>query len=74
MRSLPTVTGSAALASAQPVLADEPEDMAAPNGLDQACAARWIEGDADGVMVLFTEDATLVPHHGDALIINQKPR
>ena len=36
--------------------------------LDQAYAARWIDGDADGVMALFTEDATLVPHHGDTPI------
>jgi uncharacterized protein (TIGR02246 family) len=28
-------------------------------------STEWIEGDADGVMALFTEDATLVPHHGD---------
>ena len=40
-------------------------DREALIALDQAYAAEWIKGDADGVMSLFTEDATLVPHHGD---------
>lgn len=46
--------------------AGEQEDAAALKALDQAYAAEWIAGDADGVMALFTRDATLVPHHGDA--------
>ena len=45
--------------------ADELADMAALQALDQAYAMEWIEGDADGVMALFTDDATIVPHHGD---------
>ena len=45
--------------------ADERADIAALRALDQAYADEWMEGDADGVMALFTGDATLVPHHGD---------
>lgn len=41
------------------------DDIGALRALDQAYAAEWKDGDADGVMALFTEDATLVPHHGD---------
>ena len=50
-------------------IADEALDIAALKALDQAYAAEWIEGDADGVMGLFTHDATLVPHHGDPPIL-----
>lgn len=49
-----------------------PEDEAALRALDQAYKTEWMAGDADGVMALFTEDATLVPHHGDAPIKGQK--
>ena len=45
--------------------ADELADVEALSALDQAYAAEWKAGDADGVLALFTEDATLVPHHGD---------
>ena len=51
-----------------PLLADEEQDRAALLALDQAYASEWKAGDADGVMALFTDDATLVPHHGDAPI------
>jgi uncharacterized protein (TIGR02246 family) len=47
------------------VLADEDHDEAALRALDQAYASAWMNGDADAVMALFTENATLVPHHGD---------
>ena len=47
------------------VFGDEASDMSALRALDQAYATEWKAGDADGVMALFTEDATLVPHHGD---------
>jgi uncharacterized protein (TIGR02246 family) len=46
-------------------LAAEQSDIEALSALDQVYANEWKEGDADGVMALFTEDATLVPHHGD---------
>jgi len=46
-------------------LADVLPDDAALRALDQAYADRWLAGDADGVLALFTDDATLVPHHGD---------
>lgn len=52
--------------------ADEQHDVAALRALDQAYATQWIEGDVDGVMGLFTEDATLVPHHGDSPIKGQE--
>ena len=47
------------------LLADEAADIAALEALDQAYATEWKAGNADGVMALFTDDATLVPHHGD---------
>ena len=56
----------AALTAVHPVLADENSDKAALRALDQAYATAWMSGDAGGVMALFTEDATLVPHHGVA--------
>lgn len=49
-----------------------PEDEAALRALDQAYKTEWMAGDADGVMALFTKDATLVPHHGDAPIKGHK--
>ena len=53
------------MAASNSLLAVESEDLASLRALDQSYATEWIEGDADGVMALFTEDATLVPHHGD---------
>ena len=53
---------------AGPLLADEEQDKAALLALDQAYASEWMTGDADSVMALFTDDATLVPHHGDTPI------
>ena len=53
------------LSAAPGALADEASDIAALKALDQSYASEWKEGDADGVMSLFTQDATLVPHHGD---------
>jgi uncharacterized protein (TIGR02246 family) len=61
-----TVALVLALVSSLPVArGDEAADVAALEALDQAYASEWIEGDADGIMDLFTHDATLVPHHGD---------
>lgn len=57
--------GLAGLLFTAVVSADEAADIADLRSLDQAYATEWIEGDADGVMSLFTHDATLVPHHGD---------
>lgn len=68
MRRLARVITFFALAMTQLVFAGEQEDFAALRALDQAYATEWIDGDADGVMALFTEDATIVPHHGDAPI------
>ena len=68
MRSLLLLIVVATMVPGNPSRADEQADMSALKSLDQAYASEWIEGDADGVMALFTEDATLVPHHGDAPI------
>ena len=46
-------------------------DTAALRALDQAYATEWLEGDNEGVMNLFTEDAVLVPHHGDQPIVGR---
>ena len=59
------VTTLSILFAVSGTLADEASDIAALKALDQAYATEWKEGDADGVMALFTRDATLVPHHGD---------
>jgi uncharacterized protein (TIGR02246 family) len=53
------------LAVAMAAEADEQADIEALRALDQAYATTWKAGDADAVMALFTNDATLVPHHGD---------
>ncbi len=66
MRSIINALVVAVLTVGPPVLADEDHDAAALRALDQAYANAWMNGDADGVMALFTEDATLVPHHGVA--------
>jgi len=68
MRAIVTAILFAGLATGSSVAADEQEDKASLRALDLAYAAEWIAGDADGVMALFTEDATLVPHHGDTPI------
>ena len=54
------------LAAASPM-----DDDSALRVLDAVYAARWIDADADGVMKLFTEDATIVPHHGDTPIVGK---
>ena len=71
MRSITSVFVVAALTVGQPVLADDDHDEAALLALDQAYATAWMNGDEDSVMALFTEDATLVPHHGDAPVKGQ---
>ena len=65
MKSITRLLVVVALAGGHYVLAGEVHDEAALRALDQAYATAWMNGDADGVMALFTEDATLVPHHGD---------
>lgn len=72
MKFIVSTIALATLFAGRPALADEQEDMASLRALDQAYATEWIDGDADGVMSLFTEDATLVPHHGDAPIKGHK--
>ena len=65
MKSITRFFVVVALTTGYCALAGEVHDEAALRALDQAYAAAWMKGDADGVMALFTEDATLVPHHGD---------
>lgn len=52
--------------------ASEEQDLTALRALDQAYASEWIEGDPDGILALFTDDATLVPHHGDTPVKGKK--
>ena len=72
MRSIIDILIVVTVVVGPPVLADEDHDEAALRALDQAYASTWMNGDADGVMALFTDDATLVPHHGDAPIKGRK--
>ena len=72
MRSIVIAITLTASVLTGPVLANEQEDRAALKALDQAYVAEWIKGDADGVLALFTEDATLVPHHGDSPVKGQE--
>lgn len=72
MKSTAIIVLLGVLAAIHSALADEQGDIAALRALDQAYAAKWIDGDADGVMALFTDDATIVPHHGDAPIKGSK--
>ena len=68
MKAVVFIISAATIVVGRPLLAEEQQDVAALRALDQAYATEWIEGDADGVMALFTDDATLVPHHGDTPI------
>ena len=68
MKVVVLIIAAATVVVERPLLAEEQQDVTALRALDQAYATEWIEGDADGVMALFTDDATLVPHHGDAPI------
>lgn len=65
MKFVVTLLMPVLLGASDLLLAVESADIFALRALDQSYATEWIEGDADGVMALFTEDATLVPHHGD---------
>ena len=72
MKIVPAACFLIALLAASLVGATEPADRSALLALDQAYADEWKAGDADGVMALFTDDATLVPHHGDAPIVGKR--
>ena len=56
------------LSATHTLVASEKEDHEALRALDQRYAEDWLAGTEAGVMDLFTKDATLVPHHGDAPI------
>ncbi|MDH3628751.1 MAG: nuclear transport factor 2 family protein [Acidobacteriota bacterium] len=62
---------AATTVSCQSSPVDGESDVVALRALDQAYASEWIAGDADGVMSLFTADATLVPHHGDTPVVGR---
>lgn len=68
MRTIVLIILFAATATVRVAVADDEADLEALRALDQSYALEWIEGDAEGVLALFTDDATLVPHHGDAPI------
>lgn len=72
MKTITRFLVAVALGTGQCSLAGEVHDEAALRSLDQAYATTWMSGDADSVMALFTDDATLVPHHGDSPIKGQK--
>ena len=57
------------LAPTQALFGDDAADIKALETLDAAYAREWKAGNADAVMALFTGDATLVPHHGDAPVV-----
>lgn len=56
----------------QSALADEAQDVAALHALDQAYASEWMRGSPESVLSLFVDDATLVPHHGDAPVVGKE--
>lgn len=58
-----------AFSSSATAFATEATDVEALKALDRAYQRAWLESDADGVMALFTGDATLVPHHGDDPVV-----
>jgi len=66
MRAIVVIIVFALVAAGDFAIASEDQDLAALRALDQAYASEWIKGDPDSVLALFTDDATLVPHHGDA--------
>ena len=41
-------------------------DEDAVRALDQAYVAAWLAGDEKALSSLFTDDAVVIPHHGDA--------
>lgn len=71
MKIIPVLSTLIVLLTGSLAAATEAADRGALQALDQAYADEWKAGDADGVMALFTDDATLVPHHGDAPIVGK---
>jgi len=43
-------------------------DLAAVQELNLSYPSAWRDGDPDGVIALFTDDAVLMPHHGGAVV------
>ena len=68
MRAIALTILCAATVIGSTAVANEKGDLDALRALDQAYALEWLDGNADSVLALFTEDATLVPHHGDTPI------
>lgn len=69
MKIMQTVGALVAVGILIPVYADDADDVAALKALDQDYKREWMESDSEGVMSLFTQDATLVPHHGDDPVV-----
>jgi len=44
-------------------------DVAAIHATVEAYRQSWLAGDAEGVLRTFTEDAVLLPHHGDPPVV-----
>ncbi len=72
MRTLQRGLTLAAIAMSPLLQASEAEDIETLRQLDQAYAAEWMANNAQGVLELFTDDATLVPHHGDAPVVGKE--
>jgi uncharacterized protein (TIGR02246 family) len=43
-----------------------PDDVKAIKATIEAYRTSWLQGNADGVLNTFSEDAVLLPHHGDS--------
>lgn len=58
---------AAAACARSPASAEDvsPADAAAIRSTIEAYRHAWLVGDAEGVLATFTEDAVLLPHHGD---------
>lgn len=71
---VPTILFAVGLAAAVPLRGDAaghipPADSKAIAATIEAYRAGWLAGDADRVLKTFTEDAVLLPHHGDPPVV-----
>ena len=65
--ALPTQACSSKAAGGIPTLTET--DVAAIHATVEAYRQSWLAGDAEGVLRTFTEDAVLLPHHGDPPVV-----
>jgi uncharacterized protein (TIGR02246 family) len=48
------------------------EDVANIEAIHQAYSQAWLQGDEAGVLTLFTDDAVIMPHHGDEPLVGKR--